>query len=493
MDRTIRAWGPVAALAAALVAAWPAPAAKANGNYTHVWVAADAVRYVPPGPLKDFLAREGIVNIVRNGAMYPDGGYAVSDGYGEISHWEPFHTKYLEWIRATYTFPWNDEAARHVAFLMGMTAHGMSDQLYDGMYLERHEYHDPDNGEAPFGLDGATDSCFAATQGPMELPDPWVPAEDLAPLYDGLGHHVEADVIALGSALVPVAIAHANDEASNPDTIAQLAAFYPWACQHQDDPLVPGSPVTHGPVIAAYWQVVWDRLQGRGGFEWPLPGTFFSNGSPWDYPADHDSPESWVSFAMPRGLARDTVSAKTVKVTRDDGQVHPTRLQVYYGDDSHLVNVKPNEDWTAGTTFTVTISPPIESWDGVTLESARTFTFSTLPAPAEPVPEAAEEAEPLPEEAGTPEPVPEGAEDGLAEEAGPDLQADVPAGDAADAVDSTGPAPYAAGDAATVGKGSGGCQAGSGGTFPLAAILPVLLALPFALAVLTMRRRGHVG
>ena len=29
----------------------------------------------------------------------------------------------------------------------------------------------------------APDVCFAATQGPMEQPEPWAPYEDLAPLY----------------------------------------------------------------------------------------------------------------------------------------------------------------------------------------------------------------------------------------------------------------------------------------------------------------------
>jgi hypothetical protein len=78
----------------------------ANGNFSHLWVATDALNYLEQGELKDLLTQDDLGDVLRNGAMFPDGGYAVGDGYGEMAHWEPFQTAYLEWIRATYQPPW---------------------------------------------------------------------------------------------------------------------------------------------------------------------------------------------------------------------------------------------------------------------------------------------------------------------------------------------------------------------------------------------------
>ncbi len=365
--------------------------ALACGNYSHVWIAGDAVNYLQDGELKDLLSEEARLEKMRNGAMYPDGGYAVGDGYGETSHWEPFHLTYLEWIRAEFEPPWSDEAAGHIAFLLGMAAHGIGDQLYDGMYLERHQYYDENgSGATLFGVDGATDTCFAATQGYMEPPVKWLPAETLAPLYEKLsGHMVTAETLEKGHDLVVIAIMYANSSHDNPAILGEYMELYPWACSNQDNPAAPGSPPTIGPAVAAYWNVLWGTLHGDGaGFDKPLAATYFTGGTPYEQPQDASTPDSWVSFMMPRGLDASTVSTDTVVVTTGGGDVHPVKLHVYYGSNSHLVNVKPMEDWADNTDYTVTVSPPISAWDGAPLLESESFIFSTGLEPPPPTPEA---------------------------------------------------------------------------------------------------------
>jgi len=358
---------------------------RANGNHSHVWAAVDAIGTVDGEDLRALVEDPGLREVIRNGAMFPDGGYAVGDGYGELSHWEPLHLAYADWIREAFPQPWSDEARRHVAFLLGMVAHGVSDQLYDGMYLERAAFHD---GVGPVsalgGVDGLTDACFAAAMGPMAPPDPWVPAEALAPLYEPLGHHVEPATLTQGQSLVGVAILVADDRAASPDTMAQFMAERPWACSHQDDPEVAGSPVTHGPVIARAWAVLWDRLHGREDPGRPLLGTFFTRAAPFDQALDATSPDSWVSFMMPRGLDTGTVTGETVTVRTTAGAAHPVSVKVYYGQHSHLVNLRPKQDWAADTEYTVTVGPGLSSWDGTPLGPSRSFTFATFPEP--PVP-----------------------------------------------------------------------------------------------------------
>jgi hypothetical protein len=378
-------WGVLFVVMLVSVVLVPVGAVRANGNYSHLWMATDALNYVEAGQLRDLVTRPDLLHIIRNGAMFPDGGYAVSDGYGEISHWEPFHLAYLEWIQSNYAPPWSEEASLHIAFLMGIVAHGMADQMYDGMFLKRHSYYDEYGSEATMiGVDGATDACFADSQGvTMEIPEFWVPAEELAPLYAAVsGHAVSAATIIQGQQWVAVALMAANDAVTNPDAIDEYMQFYPWACSNQNNPDVPGSPPTVGPVIARYWEVLWARLHGDNLFDKPLLGTFFSGGSAWDYPTDATSPESCVSFVLPFGLNPSTVNAETVLVTVGDGVQVPINLKVYYGNNSHLVNVRPQSDWPVDTEFTVSVLSPIASWDGVVMQQEHEFVFGTSAEPA---------------------------------------------------------------------------------------------------------------
>jgi len=79
----------------------PLPA-RANGQTSHLWISDTALDQLPDGELRDFLTRDDLQLMLRNGSMFPDGGYAVGDGYGEIAHWEPFQTAYLVWIRDSF-------------------------------------------------------------------------------------------------------------------------------------------------------------------------------------------------------------------------------------------------------------------------------------------------------------------------------------------------------------------------------------------------------
>ena len=111
--------------------------ALANGQSTHLWITEHALTHLPDGELKDIVSDPANRQMLRNGTMFPDGGYAVSDDYGEIAHWEGFQSAYREWIENNYPQPFSDAGAQHVAFLMGMASHGMADQVFDSLFMER--------------------------------------------------------------------------------------------------------------------------------------------------------------------------------------------------------------------------------------------------------------------------------------------------------------------------------------------------------------------
>ena len=133
----------------------------ANGQTSHVYISLHAVDHLPSGDLRELLARPDLRDHLVNGTMFPDGGYAIGDDYGELAHWEIVQAPYLGWLTAQHQLPWTDEAAQHIAFLMGMASHGMSDQVYDSLYLERARVYDAQSDWESYSIDEATDIAFA--------------------------------------------------------------------------------------------------------------------------------------------------------------------------------------------------------------------------------------------------------------------------------------------------------------------------------------------
>ena len=107
--------------------------ALASGQFTHVWMTRHALDHLPEGELKELLTSPEVTEVLINGTMFPDGGYAVNDDYGEIAHWEPIQNSYRDWIAEEYQTPYTKEAQQHIAFMMGMAAHGMADQVFDAL------------------------------------------------------------------------------------------------------------------------------------------------------------------------------------------------------------------------------------------------------------------------------------------------------------------------------------------------------------------------
>src|SRR5262245_21782854 len=128
------AWVSAAVVAATAASARPA---RGNGVNTHTWVTMRGVELLPDGELKKLLSSPDLEPILVNGSIFPDGGYAVQDGFGEIAHWEPFVSAYLAWLRDEIGPPYDrPEARRYVAFLFGVASHGMGDQIFDSMYMK---------------------------------------------------------------------------------------------------------------------------------------------------------------------------------------------------------------------------------------------------------------------------------------------------------------------------------------------------------------------
>lgn len=362
-------------------------AALANGQTSHVQITLHALDHLPPGELRDLLTRDDLRDALVNGAMFPDGGYAVGHPYGESAHWEPLQGPYRDWIAQTYERPYTDEGALHVAFLMGMASHGMGDQVYDALFMERAKQEDAAS-DWSRSMDEATDVAYAAIAGTIVAPPRWVPTDALVPLFlDPNGIEVDADTLLDGQGLLAIALAYVAAASQDPARVAEYETWFPWATTHQDAG-VPGDPACEAAVVAAYWQALWDRLDGDDLLDRPLLATWPADGA-YEHPLEADTVQARVTVAFSRGLKADALGPQDFVVTDAAGDPHPFAVQVFYGQSSHLVHLNPAEDWRADEAYAVEVLPGIPTWDGAAFAAGATFSFSTGPAPAAVEPPAA--------------------------------------------------------------------------------------------------------
>lgn len=365
--------------------------ALANGQTTHSWISVHALAHLPPGELHDLLTREDLEPYLLNGTMFPDGGYAVGDDYGERAHWEPFQSAYLGWIRTNHDAPYDDEGAQHVAFLMGLASHGLADQVFDAMYMERSKTHDAALGWAEGeSMDEATDVVYAQLVGPREPPEEWFPGELFVSLYaEAQGYTVDEETMSEGMFWLSVAIAGVGALSEQEEVVAEYERQFPWASEHLLDATAPGSPPCEGELVALYWQALWARLQGEDGFgDRPYLGNAPADGT-MGWPTAH--PDDLLHVVVSRGLATSSVTDTSVLVTDALGQDVPVTVRVFYGEASHVLNIAPASGaWAADTDYTVEVPAGLLSFDGAAIQSAHRFSFSTRPPPEpspEPIPE----------------------------------------------------------------------------------------------------------
>jgi hypothetical protein len=357
------------------------PLALANGQTSHQWITVAAISHVPPGPLRDLLEREDLRGALLNGTMFPDGGYAIDHGYGELSHWEPTQDRYLAWIRARCEAPFDDACAQHVAFFLGMRSHGMADQHYDAVYMERSRAVDTVGWSNGKSMDEATDVAMAAAVGPGVVPDPWIPLDPLLSVFEDVGAPVGEAELGRAQDLLGVAITAVGGLADSDVILATYEASFPWACAHQIDPEVVGNPPHEAAVVARYWEVAWDRLSGGDGWERPVIATYPEDGG-YGAPAaglvrDADDTESRLQVVFARGLDEATVGDASFDVRDASGAPVAVSARLFYGRASHVVTLAPVEDWAADAEYSVTVLPGIRTFDGLEMDAPVSFSFHT--------------------------------------------------------------------------------------------------------------------
>jgi hypothetical protein len=352
--------------------------AHANGQTTHLWITDAAVSHIEDNSLLALLTTQS--EPLRVGTMFPDGGYAVDHGYGEAAHWEPFQDAYRDWIRDHYPDLADPEAAPHIAFYLGLASHGMADQLFDSMYMERSRIYDAEHGWADqnTSLDTAQDIVFAALTGAQVVPNGSIP-EHFPDLFARLGIDVDMDTLVAGQSRLELAVNGVGGLSTVDATVAINEEAFPWGCSHLLDESVPGAPPFEAEVVARYWTHLWNEIHGELGVleviaSFPLANSLGHSPDPGDI-------ESRLSLVFSRGLTDEDVH-------EDHFRVHTTErdlavdLDLFYGNHSHVVNIEPEAGWTENSEHVLTISDALVATDGRTMGTPHTQIFSTVPVPS---------------------------------------------------------------------------------------------------------------
>lgn len=361
---------------AALLAAAPA---AANGLVTHVWVADQAIDRVAPGPLRDLLADPTLRGIVRNGAIYPDSGYSVDHPYGEWAHWESLVEPYLQWVRQRYGAEGyaSVEARRHVAFLLGAGAHGMTDQTFDMLFMARSRQYDGNVDD----LDIGADAWLIVERGVGPAPDGVFDFDALPGIHRDI----------MGPAVTPEILRNAAGRtAAATRLLGRLAAgIYrdhwvrmPWAGSHYLDPDTPGSyPVLVG-AVAGYYTALWDRLHDRARSDAPPLVTWPVDGAT-NLPVDPDDVGTRATMVFPIGIDRASLTTDHLRIVTETGEAVPARVS-RYGDDGNTVMVRPTNPLAYNTAYRVEATTGLRLRTGVPLGRTVSVRFRTRCAPDRP-------------------------------------------------------------------------------------------------------------
>jgi MYXO-CTERM domain-containing protein len=362
----------------------PVGRASANGVNTHTWVSFHAIEHLPDGELKRLLSLPEMRDVIINGSVFPDGGYAAMHPFGETSHWEPFITAYLRWMQRELPRPYaRGESKRHVAFLMGVASHSMGDQVFDSTFMKAARGYDAAGWSEVLldSFDTATDVMLVdETDVDYRGAELWVPPE-VAGVLGEVG--VSVDQVTLENATSTMhtfVLAYGQVNGRDPAAVERYRTQYPWASEHFMDPHVVGNPLCEGEVVAAYWLSLWDRLHEVENPANMILSTYPAAGSD-GHPTDPEMVESQLIVVFGRGLAGEV--RDKFRITDSTGKVYTPMVSPIWSGDANLRMLEPEEPWAANQTFTVEVLPGITTVDGHTYTEGFSFQFSTRPASGE--------------------------------------------------------------------------------------------------------------
>ncbi|TKD09654.1 Ig-like domain-containing protein [Polyangium fumosum] len=365
---------PLAALGILLATLGAAKTASATGMQGHIYMAHCAAEQVTEPRLRAvFDAHE---NDLSNGAFFPDSGYTAEDhDQGEIPHWERYVQGYVELIRTKYgDKPLdNPEAAVHVAFLMGLAAHGITDSTFDSLLYERADQVDPGDMDT---FDMAMDIFLVHDHPRYYLPEVAVDTKAQSEIFEQkIAHPVTPEAIqkAMSTARSGIFLV-ANYLYIGADEYGER---FPWARQSLRDPRTPGGYPFGAQVTKGYYREILRRLDGDLSADAVVIGQYPDEAYPLAT-LDNTRPDGNLVLFFGEGMDRATIDDAVVTVRDGAGAVVPTKVSVYRGDQwANVLRISAQEPWQPSTKYTATLHKSIKTLAGVSPTEDHVFSFTT--------------------------------------------------------------------------------------------------------------------
>lgn len=365
------------AIAAAALTLHPGEA-RATGMQGHMYMAMCAAEQVTDPRLRAVF--DGHPMHLANGAFLVDSGYVMEDhDQGEIPHWEGFIEAYLQLIREKFPAPYDSpEASQHVANLMGMAAHGITDSTFDTLIYARAEQVEPWNMDS---FDTAMDVFLVADMPRYFIPEYAYDAPMLSEAFTKVQHPIpETDIKSAISTARSGVAAVTNLLYKGADDYGKK---YPWGRAHFLDGRTPGSYAFGARVVMGYYRELLRRLDGDTSADQIVIGTYPSD----DYPLvtlDAARPDGKVILFFGEGLDRATITSATVTVLGPDGMAVPAKVDVFRGDQwANVLVVQAEQSWQPGATYEVVLSNTIQTLSGASPKDDLSFSFTTCASPGE--------------------------------------------------------------------------------------------------------------
>ena len=262
---------------------------------------------------------------------------------------------------------------------MGMGSHGMADEVFDSLFMERSRLYDPGWQDPDIAaLDTASDVLLAHQVGGVAPASSWLPAETISGIFrDALAYDVSVDTLERGQLLLYVALGAVDALAQNDERLATFGVGYPWTLEHLLDEETPGSPLHEASVVAGYWEDLWRRLNGEGSLGPVID--FVPGDASYEHERDATTVEARLALNFARGVRAETLGA--VSVEDSEGGVVDTDVGLFYGDRSHAVLLRPQVDWASDSTYTVFVRDGLMDHDGAVFSGEWEATFSTAEPP----------------------------------------------------------------------------------------------------------------
>ena len=353
--------------------------ALAHGINGHVWVSDEGIDHVHSCDLHAWLDSEEMRNILQIGAAFPDTGYATAEGraYGETAHWEPFVQAAIEVIRSHYGPPYTSpESRQFIAYVMGIAAHGMQDEVFDTLFLRKTLEAEGTDQDL---IDPGIEFIFLE-DGHSELrPDIFLPETDLLRVYQHPDVNLDVDPTAMHTGMLLVrhgviGLQNAREQLHTESWRERL----PWSQHHYMDPQVPGSYGFEIPVMGPYYDALWHRLHDAFRLDdvviATVPGEserLLSN--------DSTSVDSWVTLIFGYGVYRDSMTADNVRLVDADGAPVPIDIAgTRWGSSNsagRLVQLQPQVDLEPDREYTAILGPGLRLIDGSIVEEEIRYRF----------------------------------------------------------------------------------------------------------------------